>query len=357
MPISIDYQDAERVLLSALNVARSSGTLPVEWLSHTRAVFGLKSKTWTPALATLLLAKAVDEDADTLSLKAEPSHPYAYSARSLCHTVLVPAAVTHGFSIRNTGREPLNNQPFFRYDRIDKIERVQRPADLQLFVAIAKQANVLTRNEARDALAAFLREALSVAAAARSVTVKSDGLSADGLRIAVKDFLRYDADDRPQRLQAFAAACLDLIYEDVQTRRLNDPSRDSPGDVQVTIAKVTSLAVEVRGKVVTPTELAGFVSACEEAGVSRAIIFVDAQNQFDLSPHVAVQAHIQSAVHVAVYSSASQLLAETLLWSQLVLTEAVQTFATSFLVRLRAIEATTQTLHEWSRAVAVAQGR
>jgi SacI restriction endonuclease len=109
LPISIDHQDAERVLLEALAVAKSTATLPIAWLSYTRTVFGLASKTWTPALGTLLLAKAVCEDADALSLKAEPSDPRAYSARGLCHAVLVPAAVQHGFSIRNTGREPLNN--------------------------------------------------------------------------------------------------------------------------------------------------------------------------------------------------------------------------------------------------------
>lgn len=357
MPISIDYQDAKHVLLEALAVAKSSAPLPVEWLSHTRTVFGLKSKTWTPALATLLLAKAVDENADTLSLKAEQDDPHAYSARVLCHTVLVPAAVTYGFSIRNTGREPLNNQPFFRYDRIDKIERVQKPADLEFFVAISRQANKLTSAEAAQALAAFLREALAVAAEAQSITAKAVGLSPEGARIAVEDFLRYDATDRPQRLQAFAAACLGLIYDGVQTRRLNDPSRDSPGDVQVVSAGRTSLAAEVRGKVVTATELSAFVTACRAAGVERAIMFVDAANQIDLTTHVLVHAHHEPSVHLAAFSSASQLLGDCLLWSPIPLTDAIQAFSTSFLLKLRQIEATTQTLQEWSRAVAVAQGR
>ena len=34
----------------------------------------------------------------------------------------MPASVEFGFDLGATGREPLNNQPFFRYDRIDQME-------------------------------------------------------------------------------------------------------------------------------------------------------------------------------------------------------------------------------------------
>jgi hypothetical protein len=345
------------VLLEALAVAKSTATLPIAWLSYTRTVFGLASKTWTPALGTLLLAKAVCEDADALSLKAEPSDPRAYSARGLCHAVLVPAAVQHGFSIRNTGREPLNNQPFFRYDRIDKIERVKKPEDLRLFVDIAEQANKLTSTDAVEALAAFLREALAKAAETRNISARSGGLSPDGARVAVEEFIRYDAVDRPQRLQAFAAACFGLVYDEVKTRRLNDPSRDVPGDVQVLSGGTTVIAVEVRGKPVTAAELGTFVAACRDAGLSRAIMFVDAPKQTDLTSHASVLGKVQPAVHAAVFGSVSQLLADSILWSPLPLDEAVQKFTSSFLARLVEIEATTQTLQEWSRTVAVARAR
>jgi hypothetical protein len=42
----------------------------------------------------------------------------AYSARTLCHTVLVPLAAELGFNIGVTGREPLNNKPYLRMTRL-----------------------------------------------------------------------------------------------------------------------------------------------------------------------------------------------------------------------------------------------
>ncbi|MEX5256926.1 restriction endonuclease, SacI family [Kocuria arenosa] len=357
MPISINYEAAQQKLLEALALAQSEAKLPVAWKSHAKAVFELDAKTWTPVFATLLLAKATDERVDTMSLKLDESNPGAYSARGLCHRVLVPAASEHSFSIRNTGREPLNNQPFFRYDRIDEIDRVRKPHDREYFFEVAEQASELTSAEALQALAAFLREALAVAASARRVVVKAKGLTANGARVAVEDFLRYDAQDRPQRLQAFAAACLDLIFEEVRTRRINDPSRDLPGDVHAVLGDSVTLAMEVRGKPVSATDLSSFAEACGGAGVDRAVMFVDAPQQMDLATHVAVDNHFRPAVQVTVYSSAASLLAASALWARLPLQATIETFSERFLVRLRDIEVTLQTLKEWQRAVAVAQSQ
>lgn len=357
MPISIDYKVAQRVLLDALALAQSNSRLPVEWKSHARAVFELDAMTWTPAYATLLLAKATDDQVDTMSLKAESHRPSAYSARGLCHKILVPAAVEYGFSIRNTGREPLNNQPFFSHARIDKMDRNRNPADREYFLDVTEQANRLTSAEALEALAAFLREALAITAAAKSVVVKTKGLTSNGARIAVEDFLRSDAKNRPHRLQAFAAACLDLLYEDVRTRRINDPSRDLPGDVHAMVGKAVTAAMEVRGKAVTASDLSTFVTACEMAGVSRAVMFVDAAQQIDLDMHVTVNNQIVRATQVSAFTSAASLLASTLLWAQLPLESAIESFSKRLVIRLQEIEVTVPTLQEWSRAVAVAQSR
>lgn len=231
MAIKIDYERAGAVLAEAIKLAQSGMVLPVEWVSHARTVFTLGSKTYTPALATLLLAKATDERVDTLSIKVTDDNR-SYSLRGLGHGVLVPASVTHGFFLRATGREPLNNQPWFRYNRIDEFERVKIRKDYEYFLEVARRADALTSAEALAALAAFVNVAAEEAARVRSVAVKVTGLTSEDIRIAAEDFLRADATDRPQRLQAFAAACLDLGHTDVRSRRINDPSRDVPGDVQ-----------------------------------------------------------------------------------------------------------------------------
>lgn len=357
MPIPIDYGFADDVLLQALDLARGDSRLPVEWTSYARSVFDLESKTWTPAFATLLLAKATNDQIDTMSLKAEKEAPNAYSARGLCHRVLVPAAVEHRFSIRNTGREPLNNQPFFRYDRIDEIDRVRNVADRQYFLEVAERANELSGAEARLAFAAFLREALAVTEAAQKVAVKTNELTSRGARIAVEDFLRPDARDRPQRLQAFAAACLDIIFLNVKTRRINDPSRDLPGDVHALAENSVILAMEVRGKPITASELLSFAKACEIAGVHRAIVLVDSPQQKVLQVEsIANDAGVQNS-QLVVFHSASELLEEVFLWAAIPLPQAIEVFAKGFLARMKEIELTGSTLREWSRAVAIAQGK
>lgn len=357
MPISIDYDVAEQIVLDALALANGTDRLPVEWISHARTVFGLESKTWTPAFATFLLAKATNDGIDTLSLKAEEGVSNAYSARGLCHKILVPAAVKHGFSIRNTGREPLNNQPFFRYDRIDKIDRVRNRADFEYFFDVAVSANGLSGPDALLALAAFLRVSMEITAAARSVVVRTDGLTATGARIASENFLRSDAQDRPQRLQAFAAACLDLIFADVRTRRINDPSRDLPGDVHALLGTTVVAAMEVRGKTVSDADLSSFARACDEAGIRRAVMFVDASGQAFLNPAAIIRDAGLAETQVVVFDSAAKLLEAVFLWASRPLSEAVAGFSKGLLVRLREIEGTTQTLQEWSRAVSVAQSR
>src|SRR5580658_10419921 len=78
------------------------------------------SKTHIAFLGTEMLAKAMDRRVDLFAIKPDhaPDNPNAFSARTLCHTVLVPLSAELGVSIGVTGREPLNNQPYFRMTRL-----------------------------------------------------------------------------------------------------------------------------------------------------------------------------------------------------------------------------------------------
>ncbi|MDQ1175408.1 hypothetical protein QE416_000144 [Microbacterium sp. SORGH_AS 421] len=235
--------------------------------------------------------------------------------------------------------------------------RASKIWNYKFFYSIAEQADRLDRTDALKALAAFLREALSVAAVARSVVVKADGLNAWGARVAVKDYLRFDADDRPKRLQAFAAACLDLAFEEVRSRRLNDPSRDIPGDVHAMGPSAPLLAVEVRGKKVGPQELSSFVSACQRASIGRALMLADSPGQMDLAILAENSNQHSVGTLVEVCTSAPELLSSALIWAPLPLDDAIAKFSSSYLARLKEIEVGVGSLQEWSRAVAVAQNR
>jgi hypothetical protein len=101
-------------------LASDTDSLSTEWVDkvETLSQFCEKgvSKTHIAFLGTAMLAKCINMKADLLAIKPNHSkdNPYAFSARSLCHSVLVPLAAEIGFSLGVSGREPLNNQPYFR---------------------------------------------------------------------------------------------------------------------------------------------------------------------------------------------------------------------------------------------------
>ncbi|MFJ6041844.1 restriction endonuclease, SacI family [Brachybacterium paraconglomeratum] len=355
MSNAVDYEEAARILDRAMSFTQSNEHLPVEWISYSRAIFALAAKTWTPAFATMLLAKAIDDRLDAFSLKVDKGDPRSYSLRGLCHKVVVPAAADKQFSIRNTGREPINNQPSFRYSRIDELERVRDARDRDFFVEVTKKVDGLSSSGAFEALAAFLSVALEEAERVKRIVVQSEKIDPDGARVAAIDFLRRDADDRPRRLQAFAAACLDMAFTDVRTRRINDPSRDFPGDVQVLDEDEPVLTMEVRGKTVSQTEVSQFASAAKQAGFLRALIFVDAARQPHIDVREATMGHGLRGVQVAIYVSVTELLGDAFLWSNRPSKSAAEVFTQCMLSRLREIEVAEASLREWARAVAVAQ--
>ncbi|MEZ5190428.1 MAG: restriction endonuclease, SacI family [Schumannella sp.] len=345
--MKLDYDHARTVLASAVAVARGGKGLPVEWRGHGTTVFGLESKTYAAALVTLLLAKSVNAEVDTMAIKITDDGR-SYSLRGLGHSVVVPGAVTHGFTLRVTGREPLNNQPWFRYNRIDEFERVKHRSDYEYFLGVARRANSLSEEEARGALAAVLYVALDHAARIRAVAVKADGLTTRDARIAAEDFLRADAADRPQRLQAFAAACLDLGHTEVLSRRINDPSRDVPGDVRAIADDSLILSMEVRGKAVPATELGAFADACGSAGIGRAMLFVDfPAHRRIVREEVESHAVRAGVVHLSVFESVGELLDAAVAWTDVPLATATERFATRMLYRLREIEVSKSTLDEW----------
>jgi hypothetical protein len=356
LAIKLDYAEAKLVLAAAVERAREPKSLPVEWVSHARTVFALGSKTYTPALATLLLAKATDPAVDTLSIKVTGDR--SYSLRGLGHAVVVPAAVFYGFTLRVTGREPLNNQPWFRYDRIDEFERVRLRKDYDYFLEVARRADLLTADDALAALAAFIMVATDEATRSKAVAIKAGGVTAEGMQIAADDFLRVDAPDRPQRLQAFAAACLDLGHAVVRSRRLNDPSRDVPGDVHAYVNEKPVLAVEVRGKAVPATELESFIESCAQVGITRVVLLVDALGHQPIDVNT-LKSHALSlgAVHLALFESAGAFLLDAITWADLSIDAATQRLAERVLQRLRQVEASKATLDEWVRAVALVQTR
>lgn len=346
MGLTISLVAARKRLDEAFSWASSDRAVPESWTQFARQTFQMQSKTYTPALGTVLLARATDDRVDPLSIKTEYG-PNTYSLRTLGHEVLVPAARELGFSIRNTGREPLNNQPFFRYDHMSVIDRVRDKPGHSRFVSGVTEVGELDRDQALAALAAFLRVAIAAARQLDDYKVTPGALTVGRIVAAVETFVS-DEVDRPKRSQALAAAAFDVTHRDVRSRKLNDPSRDFPGDVHAFEAGQPILAVEVRAKRVRPTEVESFVEACRRAGIERSFVVV----LWPPGPSLPINLLRQSAIEecdiiLTVIEQVEDLIFDVFGWSDVSLPVALTTFVTGVLTRLREIEATEQSLARW----------
>lgn len=337
---------ARQRLEEAFQWASSTRPVPESWTLFTQQTFEMTAKTYTSALGTVLLARATDARVDPLSIKAKYG-PDTYSLRTLGHEVIVPAARELGFSIRNTGREPLNNQPFFRYDHMSIVTRVRNRSEYDSFVAGLSSIRSADRDEALAALAAFLRVAISVAARLDEYAIDEGTLTVPSL-VGVVRRLLDEGIDRPRKAQALVAAAFDVTHTDVRSRKINDPSRDYPGDVQAFDHGEPILAAEVRAKNVRSTEIQSFVSACRGANIERAFMIIFWPSYHPVSAGAIRRKALDDfGILLTIIDDIEALLIAVLGWSDLSLEAALRLFTMSVHNRLKEIEVADQTLAQW----------
>lgn len=113
------------------------------------------NRTFIAAIGTALLARATDLQVDPRALKVKGGAAGSYSARSLAKDVLAPEAMILGVDLGVYGREPLNNQPFFRYDFISPDMDVKpnaRPALLAMCEVLERVAAAQSSADAEAGL-------------------------------------------------------------------------------------------------------------------------------------------------------------------------------------------------------------
>jgi hypothetical protein len=346
MGIRVDLKSARQRLIEAYDRARSDEPLPAEWLRVTEAIGVLRSKTFTPALGTALLARSTDDRINALCLKEQAGNR-AYSARTVGHCVLVPFARQQRISLRATGREPLNNQPFFRYERVDQMEKVRYPDEHQALVEALERVNDLRTDEALLALAAFLRVRMSASDAEPRIDLRETPADLYKLLTASTVFLS-EAAEGGRRAQALVAAVFDLAFEDVRTRRVNDPSRDVPGDVQVYQKLAPVLTVEVRAKLVNIADLNDFRDKVSSSPFPHGVVAAVASRQ----PRVDRMAIMRDAWSsygflLTVYVDFGDLLVDALAWGGRPLPDALQSYPGKALRRLEEMEVAGRSLQRW----------
>lgn len=353
MGIAISKILASGVLKSAYAEALSRDDLPEYWIFLAQTLREEKApRTYTPALCTALLARACDESVDPLSIK-EKFSDRSFSLRTLGHSILVPISVELGFDLKATGREPLNNQPFFRYDHYSTVERIQssaRPYFERLHRALeAVDVEGYSREEAQSALAAVL--SVCIEAGQKKRRVISGSTLVESSLIAQTELYVTSGRDVPRKLQACVAAALDMTFERVISRRLNDPSRDFPGDVHVLRLDGTPLlAVEVRGKSVSGEELEQFVRSAAAADIPRTALVVHAASHKSLLTDSLITSDLERYYErvVKVNENVSSFLRDIFAWSDCDVAEILSFFPNAMYQRMLEIEVGQLELDRWA---------
>jgi SacI restriction endonuclease len=247
------------------------------------------SMTCIAMLGTAMLAKALDPNVNLFWFKpthvAPKDRPQSYSARTLCHTVLVPLSAEYGFSLGVSGREPLNNQPYFRMERLDDGTPVNPAAQsaFDYMMALVREVQVLPdQAAAQTALHAF------ISVRRRYVTQYTSGGETSvstpvELIEAITEFMLLGSAGG-SHAQALAAGVMDaaLEVERVESGRINDPSRHYPGDVCIwsdAERKQVEKAIEVRDKPVTAADIHIFARRCQSEKIQDCAVLLAAPKQ------------------------------------------------------------------------------
>jgi hypothetical protein len=295
VPIKIDYKAARRTLLRAAAVV-DKGQASRRWqkhLSRLSKICETAPKTHIAFIGTALLARATDPRTDVHSLHVKAGTPGAYSARSLAKDVLVPASRELRVHLGVTGREPLNNQPYFHNDVVTRRMNVKGNAKVALNLVCDLLDELSAINDGSilvAALAAFIEVRRGYWTTARDYFAPETTFAFADLLASIDSFVKEDSEGG-RRAQAVAAGLMDVVEgeENVETGRINDPDRNFPGDV----AAYTRAArgkerkiirvLEVRDKAISQSDLHVFASKAAGFAVARAGILVVAPNQQPLN--------------------------------------------------------------------------
>ena len=349
MGLTLDKSRATERFAEALALARSTGKLPKEWIERTERVGSAKSATFTPVLGTALLAKATDDAVDALSLREDESHK-GYSARSLAKEVLVPCCVRAGISIRNTGAEPLNNQPFLRAARITKDLKVKAGAvvDLAYLVESVQRADFLRGEAALQALAAFLRARIAASQKHAGRSLAGQTVPLRGLQERLTRLMAGDPEGGKVG-QAVAAAILDIAFAKVVTKRINDPSNRWPGDVGAFNGKTQVMSAEVKQRPFSNEEIVQFAERLSTAGIRRGFVLAFRQGTQPLNAEkISAEPALRYGVELWFWFDSTTLLADSLCFSSADLTEAIELLPRSILARLEELEVSGPRADEWA---------
>lgn len=339
--IDINNRVATRILENAYEKAIKK-VYDVEWYNKTLVLWKMEGVTYPTFLGTALLARSVNAKIDPFSIKKRG--PNSYSARTLAHEVLVPFASTKRFNLKAKGREPINNQPFFRYERVDSIDRTRNKPTVEFLKKLLSEISRFDESQSEQALTGFLRACIDETK--EKMPELESGYFAQAVIIdKTKKFMQQNIEGG-KTAQALVAALMDLVFEKVETKRVNDPSWVYPGDIQVFDRNTPILSIEVRAKYVSISDLIIFLNAVREKNIDKAVM-VALANDSDSDISAELENVIPLGMTVSFVTDISELIKAIFSLSKKSAKELFFDFPNVAMNRLQKIEVREDTLIRW----------
>jgi SacI-like restriction endonuclease len=333
--IRIPTRELELTLERAVVLAESGSPLPEIWTERVERLERCPSKTYVAALGTALLAKATADDVDVLTIKSKAGSN-AYSMRGVVKT-LVEKAPTYGYHLGVTGPEPLNNQPWFGADRVDRISNLRRDVVEyhREMVRYLSDLNGSSSEDALKALAAFIRRRQTFAREEIGKNHEQIVLGAGRVEdiLEVLTIFLHGKTEGGRTGQALVASVLDLAHEDVRLAPINDPSSI---DVSVWRESRMILAVEVKQKAVGESAALHLAEEASARGADKAMLVAIAPDQPRLDhERVRRQSEAAHGVATAVATSIVDLVTTVVIHSGLAASEFAVRLPDTYLGRMR----------------------
>lgn len=320
-------------------------------------------KTHIAFLGTALLAKILNPRVNLYYLKPskiehEQEKELAYSARSICHSILVPFARKNNINLGATGAEPLNNQPYFGMNTLNDgtgIHPTAKPAYEEL-LALINKIQKTSESETEELLAQFFRATKKVPQLATKMIKVGSQLTIPHLCQQLNSLLA-EKSENGKRAQAFASGILDAFFNeyfiDVGSGRVNDPSRTRPGDITLKLAKTDStvwVAVEVKHKPVSHQEIINFVEQATKSFTVKNFVYLSLHtDQEPLDTHrLAFEAHAFGS-SLKVFMSIQEFISDILFWPHSNMTANAPTVVNHIYRRLEEIECEPITLRRFQQ--------
>jgi hypothetical protein len=269
---------------------------------------------------------------------------------------LAPEARRLKIDIGVTGKEPLNNQPYFRHHVVSRemVVHARAKAALEAVCTILDELSMIhDRNVLVSALAAFVTVRQRYWKPPAPYSSPEAALALIEFVQLIEDFVGENSEGG-RRAQAVAAGLMDAFQRGntVETQRINDPSREIPGDIAVYDASdvdqdpILRMVVEVRDKIVTDADVHTFSSLASGA-VGRAAILAVSLGQEALQVAAAQQTAAEHGLDLEVFVGWTPYARQIFFWSPDDATKAIRAAHEFVYQRLIDLECSTEALESW----------